>query len=203
MAAVEPLVIATNERQQPLASLRIQCVDGDTTRVIMTATTGTDGIARFDSIDGDRKYWFRPESNRNQAADGNYGHVRLAVLKKPDSDTVSPTAAADADPKEPPAAPPWLVFTTAPQAVDAGVRSLVITIKRVDIDNTLLTVGALIVYLYSTSAGAIFETYDSGTLSYTTVTQVTIADGASTASFYYTDDTTGNPVITASTEVLT
>ena len=194
MAAVEPLVLATNERHEPLVSLTIQCVDYSTGRVLMTARTNKEGMASFSNIDAERRYFFRPESNRNQSSDGWYGNIHLVERKKSpsDPDTVPPVTTQDADQTEP-VAITYLVFTTAPEAVDAGVATGTITVERRDVANELLTEGALTVYLYSTSSGGVFSTGATAT----------IADGDSSVSFTYTDDTTGNPVLTASTEALT
>ncbi len=166
----------------------------------MRATTGTDGVANFEVVDDTKEYWFRPMSSRNQGRDGYYGHLRVQVLKGADSETLPPTTFMDDSGDS--AVTTWLVFTTRPQHVEATVRSDPHTIQRRTLNDELLTKDDLVVYLYSTSAGGVFEIYDAGSASYITVTSVTILDGNDSVNFYYTDSTTGNPVLTASTEVL-
>jgi hypothetical protein len=86
-----------------------------------------------------------------------------------------------------------LVFTTSAQTLTAGVTSGTITVQRQDASNNPATLGNLTVDLSTTSTGGVFrDTTDS-----TTITQVTIPDGSSSASFKYKDTVAGSPTIKA------
>jgi hypothetical protein len=87
---------------------------------------------------------------------------------------------------------PALVFTTAPQTTVAGVTSGTITVARRNSDGSARTSGSMTVNLTDNSAtGAFRNTADSST-----ITSVTIANGASTASFRYRDTAAGTPTMT-------
>lgn len=199
MPGFQPQVLVTDERERPLVSVDIHCIERATGRVLMKSTTNNEGVAAFNYIDDRAEVQYRAMNFRPSAENGN---VRIKLLPKTTQDDVPPPLAVQT-PGDGEALDPqtWLVFRTRPQSIAAETRSGVITIERRDSDDEPITLNDLVVYLYSTSSGGIFE-IDDGLGGYTTVTTVTIPDGESTASFYYTDDTAGNPVLTASTEEL-
>jgi ribosomal protein L24E len=89
---------------------------------------------------------------------------------------------------------PVLVFTTPPQTTATGVSTGTITIQRLTSIATAITSGSLVVNLSSTAGGGVFR----NAADTANITSVTIADGASTASFRYRDTAAGTPTITAS-----
>lgn len=70
--------------------------------------------------------------------------------------------------------------------------------EAVETDYVLVADHDTTVYLYTSSPDGFFEKFDVGSSSWVTVTTVTIAEGASTSSFRYTDTNGGNPVIEVS-----
>lgn len=202
MAAIAPRVLITDERQRPMKSIEVLAISRTSGEVISKARTGLDGIANFPAIDEEKEPWFRPQGNRNQSGDGKYGHLRVTVVSKPDADTLPPATMMEDPVDDEDAEPIFLVFTTAPKQVDAGVETSAITIERRDGLDEALTEGDLEVFLYTTSPGGIFWYDPPGPDVPVQVTSVTIPDGQSTVSFTYEDDEAGNPVITASTEEL-
>ena len=87
-----------------------------------------------------------------------------------------------------------LVITSTAQTLTAGVTSGSITVKRQDDGGNAITSGSLTVSLSSNSGAGLFrDDADS-----TTITEVTIADVSSTATFKYKDTQQGTPTITAS-----
>lgn len=89
-----------------------------------------------------------------------------------------------------------LVFTSPPRGVAADEESSGVTIERRDILDNPITTGITTVYLYSTDPDLIF--YLSGV----EVDTVDIEDAESSFTVTFRTPTAGNPVITASTEVL-
>lgn len=197
--ATQAKVLVTDERERPLSNVEVHCLERGSGRILQRAITGTSGIALFANMADNVPYQFRA---MNYRPGGKGGNVRIKELPKTSQDDVVPPAVIPPDDgEEEDVTVPYLVFLSRPQSIEADTRSTLMTIERRDIEDTPLTVGDLTVYLYSTSPGAIFE-IDDGFGGFTTVTSVTILSGNSTATFYYTDDTAGNPVLTASTEVL-
>lgn len=89
-----------------------------------------------------------------------------------------------------------LVFTSPPRGVAPDEESSGVTIERRDILDNPITTGITTVYLYSTDPDLIF--YLSGV----EVDTVDIEDAESSFTVTFRTPTAGNPVITASTEVL-
>jgi hypothetical protein len=88
-----------------------------------------------------------------------------------------------------------LVFTTAPQTIDADDASNIITIQTRDNSNNPYNVETdTVINLTSSSATGAFYN-DAAGLS--PITQVTINSGSNSASFYYKDTAAGSPSITA------
>ena len=85
----------------------------------------------------------------------------------------------------------------APADITAGGSRAAYTVTRHDVYHNPVTNGARTVYLYSSSTGSNKRFYDAASAG-TVITQVTIADAASTANFWYYDEKTGNHTITAS-----
>ena len=110
-------------------------------------------------------------------------------------------AAYDLDLTVDPAAVAQLAYTVEPETVVAGVETDVFTVQRQDQYANPVTSGATIVGLASDSTGAakVFRAISAGDA----VTEVTIADEASTVDFYYDDEKAGAWTITASSGVLT
>src|SRR5439155_10490581 len=93
------------------------------------------------------------------------------------------------------------VFTTSIQTMPAAVTSAIMTVQRQDAYNNPNTSDATIsVDLSSDSSGtyAFRDVADT-----TTITNLTIASGASSASFKYNDPKAGTPTITAASSGLT
>lgn len=93
--------------------------------------------------------------------------------------------------------PTKLVFTSAPLNQAAGVDGTM-TVEVQAEDETPVTVGAFDVALSSDSTGKFYKTNPG-----TEITSVTIADGASSASFNYKDEKAGTPTVSASINGLT
>lgn len=89
-----------------------------------------------------------------------------------------------------------IAFTTAAQSIAAGAVSTIMTIQTQDANSNASNVtGATVVNLTSNSSGtATFYSDSGGTIP---ITFVTIANGASSASFYYKDTAVGTPTVTA------
>ncbi len=115
--------------------------------------------------------------------------------------TISAGAAYDLDLTVDPAAVAQLAYTVEPGSVDAGVETTAFTVQRQDQYDNPVTSGATVVGLASDSTGTAKEL--RATASGAAVTEVTIADAASTADFYYYDEKAGDWTITASSGVLT
>jgi len=94
-----------------------------------------------------------------------------------------------------------LVYTVGTgQSLTAGQVSSVITVQRQAQNGNPTTTGDITVGLTSTSGGGTFYSDPGGTVE---ITQVTISDGSSSASFYYNDTVAGNPTLDASSVNLT
>lgn len=93
-----------------------------------------------------------------------------------------------------------LVFSTVSESLATGVKSSLMTLTLESAAGLPVTAGpgGVTVNLSSTSSSGIF--FNSGNAVASTVT---IAAGASTASFYYQDTTAGSPTLTASSPSLT
>ncbi|MCL4406213.1 MAG: dockerin type I domain-containing protein [Patescibacteria group bacterium] len=83
-----------------------------------------------------------------------------------------------------------------PGNMTAGAR-LGYTVSRLDSFNNTITTGVTIIYLYSTSTSSNKKFYDAATGS-NVIQSIDIPNGASTANFWYYDDTAGTYVITVS-----
>jgi hypothetical protein len=93
-----------------------------------------------------------------------------------------------------------LVFTSAPQTLTAGSCSSAVTLQARDLFGNAAPVGSLLaVALSSSSLGNAF--YSDACL--TPVSEVSLAAGQSTATFYFRDTAAGAPVLTASAPGLT
>ena len=93
-----------------------------------------------------------------------------------------------------------LAYITAPQTFQDGALSGIIKVELKDqFGNPFNATGNVAVALSSTSANGMFDSYPANTL----ITSVTIAKGANTASFRYTDTVVGTPTITAKDGALT
>ena len=88
-----------------------------------------------------------------------------------------------------------LDFTTAAQSIDQNAVSAIMTIQVEDALGNAVTLGENItVDLTSTSGGGTFYSNAAGTAQ---ITSVSIANGSSSANFYYKDSIEGTPTITA------
>ena len=87
-------------------------------------------------------------------------------------------------------------FLSAPADIAAGNRAAY-TVTRKDTYGNLVTSGAQVVYLTSSSTGANKKFYDAASDG-NAITQVTIANGASSATVWYYDEKAGSWTITAS-----
>lgn len=99
-----------------------------------------------------------------------------------------------------------LVFSPAPQTINASSNSVLITVTLEDQSNHVFTATAnTFVNLSSTSDNSDLGrgTFLSGADGMTEVTGVTIASGTSSATFYYNDGVVGIPTITATSGLLT
>jgi len=85
----------------------------------------------------------------------------------------------------------------SPANFTAGASRAAYTVTRYDVFENLVTTGTQVTYLYSSSTGANKKFYNAAS-SGSVITQLTIADGASTANFWYYDEKTGDHIITAS-----
>ena len=92
-----------------------------------------------------------------------------------------------------------LVFTNTALSQAAGVSGTMAVEVRDEFDNAV-TSGAVSVTLASDSTGT-YHFYTTGTT--TAITQVTIADGESSATFDYNDEKSGTPTITGTSTGLT
>jgi len=94
------------------------------------------------------------------------------------------------------AAASQLAFTTTPVSIVAGACSPQITVQSQDNNGNFASpYGTETIALSTSGTGGSF--YSNSTCT-TAITSVTIADTATSASFYWSDTTTGSPVITAS-----
>ena len=84
-----------------------------------------------------------------------------------------------------------------PDNFAAGASRAAYTVGRQDIFNNLVTSGTQTVFLSSSSTGANKKFYSTASGS-TVITQVSIANGSTEASFWYYDEKTGNHTITVS-----
>jgi hypothetical protein len=120
------------------------------------------------------------------------------VLTVTDSALTNPTATQTETVNA--AAASKLVFTTTAQTLTAGVTSGTITIQLDDaFNNTATAASTQTINLSTTSTGGVFR--DTGDT--TTITSVSIASGASSASFKYKDTLAGSPVLTVTDSALT
>ena len=86
---------------------------------------------------------------------------------------------------------------SAPADITAGGSRAAYTVTRYDVYNNSVTFGAETVYLYTNSMGTNAAFYNAATAG-TVIISVAIADGASSANFWYYDEKSGNLVITVS-----
>ncbi len=85
----------------------------------------------------------------------------------------------------------------APADFTAGASRAAYIVTRYDVFNNLVNTNAQTVYLFSSSTGLNKKFYNAAS-SGSIITQLTIADGASSANFWYYDEKTGTHTITAS-----
>ena len=94
-----------------------------------------------------------------------------------------------------------MAITSAPQTITANSNSGLITITLLDQSNNVFTAASdTVVSLGTSSAYGKFLSAVDGT---TIISNVTISNGSSTATFYYNDGNPGNPTITGSSGLLT
>ena len=94
-----------------------------------------------------------------------------------------------------------LVYTAGiGQSITTSDVSSVITVQRLDPYGNPTTTGAITVTLASTSSNGRFYSDSAGS---NRITSIAIAAGSSTASFYYSDSSSGTPTLTASYTGLT
>ena len=93
-------------------------------------------------------------------------------------------------------APTAQLFLNNPGNMIAGERSAY-TVTRKDQFGNLVTAGADTVYFYTNSTGGLGAFYDAATNG-SSITSVTISQGASTASLWYYEGTSGSWTVTAS-----
>jgi len=86
-----------------------------------------------------------------------------------------------------------LEITSDPLTLTAGTKGMM-TVGIFDIFGVPQTVGEFVVNLASDSSGHLFYDEDMTTV----ITSITIADGASSGTFYYYDEVAGTPTITVS-----
>ncbi len=96
-----------------------------------------------------------------------------------------------------------LVFTTAPQALTAGVTSGPITVQLDDPFNNVATATSTQTVLLTTSSTAPFGVNFRNSADTINITTVTISTGASSASFKYNDTLAGSPLLTVADAPLT
>src|SRR5207247_2360475 len=93
------------------------------------------------------------------------------------------------------------VFTTSALSLSAGTPSGTIPVQRQDAYNNPNTSDATITVALSSDSSGTYAFRDATDT--TTITSVTIANGASSASFKYNDPKAGTPTITAAKSGLT
>ncbi len=94
------------------------------------------------------------------------------------------------------ATPATQVNLTGPSTVNADVVSTVFTLTSQDADGDAANVTSDTIFsLFSNSTGT--ATFYSDAAGTSAITQLTIANGSSTATFYYKDTATGTPTVTA------
>jgi len=94
-------------------------------------------------------------------------------------------------------APVHHFILNAPANFIAGSTRAAYTVTRYDEFNNLVTTNSQVVYLFSSSTGANKKFYSAASGG-SVITQVTIANSASSANFWYYDEKTGDHTITAS-----
>jgi hypothetical protein len=98
------------------------------------------------------------------------------------------------------AAPSQILVTTAAQTLTAGVASGTVTLQLKDAFGNIAkagTAGLAVTFTSSSTAGSFLDTSNNP------ITGLTVAAGASTASFKYKDTVAGTPTITAAATGLT
>jgi len=94
-------------------------------------------------------------------------------------------------------APVHHFILNAPANFIAGSTRAAYTVTRYDEFNNLVTTNSQVVYLFSSSTGANKKFYSAASGG-SVITQVTIANSAASANFWYYDEKTGDHTITAS-----
>ncbi len=155
--------------------------DASTTGNIISSVTIGDGQSSanfwyYDELPGT---WSITASDNASAPDGNIG-INDAV----DSHQVIPG--------------PVAIFTlNHPGVMTVGTR-LGYTVTRTDQFNTPVTSGVTPVYLYSNSTGSSSPTFYDAATAGNTITSISIPDGQSSISFWYSDQNPGTWTVTAS-----
>ncbi len=131
----------------------------------------------------------------------NYTKAETIYLKATDSSRSGVTPVCSSAVLVNPAPATQLVYVTTPKTVTAGVISSILTVQRLDqFGNANSADAAIAVGLSSNSSGlATFFAAASSTV----ITQVVIPTGSSTASFRYSDQKAGAPVVKAASTGLT
>jgi hypothetical protein len=97
-----------------------------------------------------------------------------------------------------------LVYTVgAAQSITTGTVSSMITVQLQDSNGNPVNAGTGGITVSLTATGTTTGTFWSDSGGTTKITSITIASGANSASFYYSDTTAGSPVLTASSAGLT
>ncbi len=95
-----------------------------------------------------------------------------------------------------------LVFTVEPTSIVHNQRSTVFTVQLEDSYGNAVTAGSATTVTLTANAGSNGLFYATA-ISNTAITSVTIAQGSTSANFYYQIGTTGSKTITASSGTLT
>ena len=170
------------------------------TQTITLTTTSSGGQFR-DNATGNTQITNLTISSGSSSASFKYNDTLAGspVLTVADSALTNPTATQTETVSA--AAASKLVYTTTAQTLTAGVTSGTITVQLDDQFNNVATATSTqTITLTTTSAGGQFRDNATGN---TQITSVTIASGASSASFKYNDTLAGSPVLTASDSPLT
>ncbi len=167
-----------------------------TTQLTVTVTTASTSEPNILTIGGVTAIGVKPLQGTLESGDIVMAAASLAVIAGVTED-ITPFGTLT----EVPGAVAQLAYTLKPATVVAGVETSKFTVQRQDQFDNPTTSGATIVGLASDSTGAAKEF--RATAAGAAVVEVTIADAASTADFYYCDEKAGAWTITASSGVLT
>ena len=170
------------------------------TQTVLLTTTSSAGQFR-DNATGNTQTTFVTIASGASSANFKYNDTLAGspVLTVTDNALTNPTATQTETVTA--AAASKLVYTTTAQTLTAGVTSGTITVQLDDPFNNVATATSTQTITLTTSS-TVGQFRDNATGN-TQITSVTIAIGASSASFKYNDTLAGSPVLTASDSPLT